>query len=754
MNKRILAIFITGVFIISSLLAGCGNDEKNKDVNDKNVAEGPWFETEFHDFKVEKDEFIPSFSTYNDEVYFLVERMEENTNTMFMTLKKLNLYDYSLTELGTFSSDKNGLILNLYVNENGIYMTSQKVQWNKERTKVLESGYNIIICGHDGAVKKNLDITEAVQDKCSEGEAVFLAAIVCDEEDNIIITDNMAFVMAFNSEGETIADISSNYWGNGLLVSDNGTVYYSYTNELTWKQCFAPVSVKANEFGKQTGEIASTFTSNYCIDSNEAVWLSDENTLIVYSLATEEKREIFDWIDYDITADSVRMLEVLEDGRIVACIENMTQDQITYEVAVFKESDSPLEEKTILTYATFGSDTEIMEAIVRFNKNSEEYRIKVIDYYDEENFEDAWNEYNQAVIEGDLADIVNVSWSNYSQMAEKGVYANLNEFMNADEDIHREDYFENILSAYEIDGKLYAMPASFSISTLVGKEKIWGNKDVISLEEVKDRMDEAPANVAIMDSMSQSGFVFFMLQGSLATFVDWENGDCSFATKEFVEILQLSKRFPKEVGGEEDYFVNNETIDDFREDKVLLYGCELYEITEYQMTKSLLGEGIVTLGYPGANGGLIQNPGSLFAISEDSPNKDAAWEFVKCMISEEYQTNYIYYNNPIHKGAFEKQMESAMERISYVDENGDEVETPKMSYEFESFEMDIYAATEEDVAEYRKIVENATTLATYDEKIMRIVEEEAEAYFNDQKSAEDVAKIIQSRVNVYVNETK
>ena len=89
MNKRILAIFIIGVFILSSLLAGCGNDEKNKDVNDKNVDEGPWFETEFHDFKVEKDEFIPSFSTYNDEVYFLVERMEENTNTMFMTLKKL-----------------------------------------------------------------------------------------------------------------------------------------------------------------------------------------------------------------------------------------------------------------------------------------------------------------------------------------------------------------------------------------------------------------------------------------------------------------------------------------------------------------------------------------------------------------------------------------------------------------------------------------------------------------------------------------
>lgn len=753
MKSRVIILLMTSFFMLTTLLSGCGSEEKNIVTGNNGVDEGPWFETNFHDVKLEEEEFIASFSMYNDEVYFLVGSTDEKTDTIFMTLKKLCLDDYSITELGTFSSDKEGMILNLFVNESGIYMTGQKVKWNKERTKVLEAGYNIIVCEHDGTVKKCMDVTEKLLEKCSESEIVYLADIVCDKEGNIIITDNMTFVMAFNSEGENIADINCNNWGNGLQISDDSTVYYSYTNEISWKQCFVPVDIKSNEFGKQVGEIASSITYNYCIDSNEAVWLSDENTLMAYNLETEEKRKIFDWIDYDITTDSVRMLEIMEDGRIVVCLENVTQDKIVYEVAVFKESDAPLEEKTVLTFATFGSDAEIMEAIVRFNKNSEEYRIKVIDYYDEENYEDAWNEYNQAVLDGDLADIVNVSWSNYNLMAGKGVYVDLNEYMNSDEDINREDYFENILSAYEIDGKLYAMPASFSISTLVGKEKVWGNKDSISLEEVQEKMDETPANVAIMDSMSQSYFVFFMLQGSLDKFVDWEIGECSFATKEFVEILKLSKRFPKE-SGETYSYLSNETIDNFREDKVLLYSCDLYEITEYQMTKSLLGEEFVTLGYPGANGGLIQNSGSLLAISEDSQNKEAAWEFVKCMISEEYQSNYIYYNNPIHKTAFENQMESAMEKTCYVDDNGDEVELPKMSYGWEDFEIDIYAATEEDVAEYRKIVESATSLATYDEKVMTIVEEEAEAFFNDQKSAEEVAQIIQSRVKIYVNERR
>lgn len=596
-----------------------------------------------------------------------------------------------------------------------------------------------------------MNITEMLKDKVSENEAIYLTEIICDKEGNVIVTDNETFVMAFNGEGEKIADINCDYWGNGFLKSVDGTVYYSYTNELTWKQCFAPVDVKANKLGKKVGEVAYVMTYNYCMDANEAVWFSEENALVSYNLKTEEKEVILDWIDYDITTDSVRMVEVLEDGSVIACLENLSQDQLVYEIAVFKESTQPLEEKTVITYATFGTDTDIMEAIVRFNKNSEEYRIKVIDYYDEENYEEAWNEYNQAVLDESFADIVNVGWSNYKMMAEKGLYANLNDFMDSDADINRGDYFENILSAYEVDGKLYAIPVSFSVSTLVGKEEIWGNRETISLDDVKEMMDDMPANVEIMDNITQDAFVFFMLQGSLDKFIDWETGECSFASKEFVEILNLSKRFPEESGETDSY---NEMITAFQKNKVLLYDCELYGIEDYQVTKTMLGDEIVVLGYPGANGGLIQSDGSLLAISEESPNKEAAWEVVKCMISAEYQTNYIYYNNPIHKGAFEKRLQSAMEIKCYIDDNGNEVEKSKMTYVMDDLEIEVYAATKADAEEYRKIIEGATTLATYEQKIMTIVEEESEAFFADQKSAEDAAQIIQSRAQIYVNERR
>ena len=99
-------------------------------------------------------------------------------------------------------------------------------------------------------------------------------------------------------------------------------------------------------------------------------------------------------------------------------------------------------------------------------------------------------------------------------------------------------------------------------------------------------------------------------------------------------------------------------------------------------------------------------------------------------------------------------MESAMEKEYYVDEHGNKVETAKMSYVLSDLEIDIYAATKEEVAEYRKIIEGATVLANYEKEILVMVEEEAEAFWDNKKSAEEVAEIIQSRVKIYVNESK
>jgi len=59
---------------------------------------------------------------------------------------------------------------------------------------------------------------------------------------------------------------------------------------------------------------------------------------------------------------------------------------------------------------------------------------------------------------------------------------------------------------------------------------------------------------------------------------------------------------------------------------------------------------------------------------------------------------------------------------------------------------------EESVQNLRNLINGLNTKYPFDEGVMQIIMEEAPAYFNDQKSAEVVADIIQNRVQVIVDE--
>ena len=61
--------------------------------------------------------------------------------------------------------------------------------------------------------------------------------------------------------------------------------------------------------------------------------------------------------------------------------------------------------------------------------------------------------------------------------------------------------------------------------------------------------------------------------------------------------------------------------------------------------------------------------------------------------------------------------------------------------------------TQEEADEYMDIIANTTaTVANADEQLMAIISEEAEAFFNGQRTAEDAAAMIQSRASIYVSE--
>ena len=92
---------------------------------------------------------------------------------------------------------------------------------------------------------------------------------------------------------------------------------------------------------------------------------------------------------------------------------------------------------------------------------------------------------------------------------------------------------------------------------------------------------------------------------------------------------------------------------------------------------------------------------------------------------------------------------------TYTDENGKEVTEPETGVvNLNGKDIKLPVTSKEDVEAVRKILKSLDMKASVDSKISEIINDEAGAFFAGQKGAKETADIIQSRVKVYISETK
>ena len=126
----------------------------------------------------------------------------------------------------------------------------------------------------------------------------------------------------------------------------------------------------------------------------------------------------------------------------------------------------------------------------------------------------------------------------------------------------------------------------------------------------------------------------------------------------------------------------------------------------------------------------------------------------RSFLLEDYQNNNIRWNFPSLRSALDAQFEEAMEQEYYENENGEKVKQPKTTWSYDDWEAEIYAATQEEVDAVKHLIDIVDGVMTNNEEINNIITEEAAAFFEGQKSAKDVADVVQSRVKIYVNENR
>lgn len=137
---------------------------------------------------------------------------------------------------------------------------------------------------------------------------------------------------------------------------------------------------------------------------------------------------------------------------------------------------------------------------------------------------------------------------------------------------------------------------------------------------------------------------------------------------------------------------------------------------------------------------------SSLSINRASDNKEGAWAFIEFLLSDDIQTslsnNTLYTRLPVKKE-------------SYYRAGQEQVDNPT-SFIINSLgvEAGTEGVTKEQVQEYASLLEHSM-IDNYNTKpIIKIIEEETDAFFLGEKTMEEVNTIIQNRVQLYLNEIK
>ena len=221
---------------------------------------------------------------------------------------------------------------------------------------------------------------------------------------------------------------------------------------------------------------------------------------------------------------------------------------------------------------------------------------------------------NLSLLSKNKPDILLVSDEvNFEKFARDGLFCDLYELIDADDGLALEEYDGNILSAYEIDGKLYSIVNYVQIEAFGIKQKHYDKLNDTSLDSLYEYAQSIGANV-FAEEYGQSEFVKAYLEYADVVTEDGIDG------KKLQVLLEVRRHNAAEAGG---YGFRNDQ--QYIDDEALLCAVWVSGFGAYdRMCNMSFEEAGTYIGFPGEGYLVTRYPldGYEFAILSSSKHKD------------------------------------------------------------------------------------------------------------------------------------
>lgn len=419
------------------------------------------------------------------------------------------------------------------------------------------------------------------------------------------------------------------------------------------------------------------------------------------------------------------------------------------------------EGREIVSLGTFGNvdaTSPMYKAVSAFNQAQEKYFVKI----------EIYSSYDRFLI--DIArkqgtDLYNLYQGVSAQLlARKGILEDLTPYFENSNAISRDDIVDAVWRAGSVDDRLYFLIPGFTCQGILvekgyTRDGAWSGKDYINLGK---KYPDSMLNNTIRNPSSQ---ILSELPEYMTAFIDWEDKTCRFDSDEFIALLEDLKALS-------DY--NYEAVDQNAPLAELIHGkvylSKLVSLrmnpgmSDYRDIMEAFGDDYEIAGYPTADGSLryaMDFYDQIYGMNAGAENKEGAWAFFEYLVSEEYQQpsppndmsgydSLLGVRFPARKDALEQGLQA---NVNYVADPNDRVIYHTNQYTKERASEEYTGFTEEDKQKILHIIDNSFR-KTFDKDytLLNILFEESDPFFQGDKSAKDVAKIIQSKVSLYLAE--
>ena len=445
--------------------------------------------------------------------------------------------------------------------------------------------------------------------------------------------------------------------------------------------------------------------------------LTNSDGLSGYDLASGKVQTIASWRELGAQADAEQIFRT--DGGYVLFSPN----EAALTLVLWKVGAGSA--KQVLTLAVAADCPvwyEFTQLFEYFNLSQQEYQIDYTIYSDSP-YGDAepMDVLRTKIMAGQSPDLF-AFYSDGNQappLAPRAVCADSRELLP---DVTEDSLLPGLFDLLTQDGALYVLPLTVRVDTLIMPSNLIDSPGV-TLEDLETAREKIPGDWVPVDSWNTPGNLFGLTAAfCIGRFVDRETSTCRFETQEFIDILDWCKNW----GGDG-------SMPEAPEKTLMKLGwisSLSWLASREDIAKEWFdGAGYTYAGYPVGEGGSAYLVLTSLGVSTSCQNLASAKAFLAYCFSGKQESGL-----PANMEVLREELAQykAGNRTDWYGE--------------------VENISEADEAKFLELLSSVTVLEGMDQALENILSEEADAYFAGAATAQQAAKIIQSRASLYLQE--